>query len=54
MIKEYLREFHYTALQSNMSLSCGVYYDNLQLDWNGYNDTLNTLVEETLVRIKKF
>ena len=37
-----------------MTASIVVYHDNLNFEWQGYDDTLSTFVEETLRRVKEF
>lgn len=54
MIKEYLREFFYTASVAELECGIALYHDNININWKGYNDSLPTFVKETLKRIKSF
>jgi len=48
MLKEYLREFNYTASMAELETNIAVYHDNLNFEWRGYNDSLPVFVVETL------
>lgn len=54
MVKEYLREFYYTASVAELDTNTSAYHDNINIHWKGYNDSLPTFVEETLKRLKAF
>jgi len=52
-LSEYLREFAYMADCAALTFSSALAHDNIDLRWNGYNDSLVNFVSETIERINK-
>lgn len=44
----------YMASMASLNTSFTLYYDNFNIQWSGYNDSLATFVIDTIKRIKNF
>lgn len=53
MLDNYLREFIYMCDMAKQTFSISRYLDHLALKWNGYSQTTNSFVEQTLDHICK-
>jgi len=54
MIKEYLREFLYTAEMASLNINLSFNDNNFQMIFEGYSSSLESFIVETITRIKAF
>ena len=52
VLKEYLREFLYNAECASLGFRCDSLFDNVDMEWSGFNDSMIPFVEETIQKIK--
>lgn len=52
VLNETLREFFYMAGQASLHAHIGLSHDTINLEWAGFNDSMNGFISETLQQIK--
>ena len=48
VLSEYMREFNYMANCANMGFGVSPMFDNINLKWSGFDDSMTVYIEESL------
>jgi secreted Zn-dependent insulinase-like peptidase len=51
VLDEYMREFNYMATCANMSFSVTPHFENVEFNWQGFDDSMPVYIKETLNKL---